>query len=99
MRQAPVRSLARFRDRATCSCSRWPEAAEGGAGGGKMFRIGRRREVLEVTRAMAALLPVGMPLAQALNAASGVATGDVRDALQAVRERVERGETLSGRSG
>jgi type II secretory pathway component PulF len=59
------------------------------------FRLGRRREVLEVTRAMAALLPVGMPLAQALNAASGVASGDVRAALQAVRERVERGDTLS----
>lgn len=59
------------------------------------FRFGRRREVLEMTRAMAALLPVGMPLAQALNAASGVATGDVRAALVAVRERVERGDTLS----
>ena len=59
------------------------------------FRFGRRREVLEVTRAMAALLPVGMPLAQALNAASGVASGDVRSALQEVRARVERGDTLS----
>src|SRR3954469_7290964 len=65
------------------------EASRGG------FRIGRRREVLEVTRAMAALLPVGMPLAQALNAASGVASGDVRAALQEVRARVERGDTLS----
>jgi type II secretory pathway component PulF len=51
--------------------------------------------VLEVTRALAALLPVGMPLAQALNAASGVASGDVRAALHEVRGRVERGETLS----
>ena len=59
------------------------------------FRFGRRREVLEVTRALAALLPVGMPLAQALSAASGVASGDVRAALQHVRERVERGDTLS----
>src|SRR4051812_19812874 len=58
-------------------------------------RFGRRREVLEVTRAMAALLPVGMPLAQALHAASGVASGDVRSALQEVRARVERGDTLS----
>jgi len=70
------------------------ESAEGaGSGGG--VRFGRRREVLEVTRAMAALLPVGMPLAQALNAASGVASGDVRSALQEVRTRVERGDTLS----
>src|SRR5690349_10391386 len=64
-------------------------AAKGGV------RFGRRREVLEVTRAMAALLPVGMPLAQALNAASGVASGGVRAALQEVRARVERGDTLS----
>ena len=69
------------------------ESAEGGSKGG--IRFGRRREVLEVTRAMAALLPVGMPLAQALNAASGVASGDVRLALQEVRGRVERGDTLS----
>jgi type II secretory pathway component PulF len=69
------------------------ESAEGGNKGG--IRFGRRREVLEVTRAMAALLPVGMPLAQALSAASGVASGDVRLALQEVRGRVERGDTLS----
>jgi general secretion pathway protein F len=66
-----------------------------GAGGKRGIRFGRRREVLEVTRAMAALLPVGMPLAQALNAASGVASGDVRAALQNVRTHVERGDTLS----
>jgi type II secretory pathway component PulF len=36
-----------------------------------------------------------MPLAQALNAASGVASGDVRGALQDVRAKVERGDTLS----
>ena len=70
------------------------ESAEG-AGGKGGVQFGRRREVLEVTRAMAALLPVGMPLAQALNAASGVASGDVRSALQEVRARVERGDTLS----
>src|SRR5678816_253766 len=70
------------------------EAARGG-GGARGFRLGRRREVLEVTRALAALLPVGMPLAQALNAASGVASGEVKDALQEVRARVERGDPLS----
>jgi general secretion pathway protein F len=68
------------------------ESTAGAAGG---FRIGRRREVLEVTRAMATLLPVGMPLAQALNAASGVASGDVRVALLEIKSRVERGDTLS----
>ena len=69
------------------------ESSEAANAGG--VRFGRRREVLEVTRAMAALLPVGMPLAQALNAASGVASGDVRAALLEVRSRVERGDTLS----
>ena len=59
------------------------------------FGFSRRREVLEVTRALAALLPAGMPLAQALGAASGVASGDVREALHQVRARVERGDTLS----
>jgi len=65
------------------------------AGGKARFRFGRRREVLEVTRALAALLPVGMPLSQALNAATGVTSGEVRDALQEVRAKVQRGDTLS----
>ncbi len=69
------------------------DAADSAQEGG--FGFGRRREVLEVTRALAALLPAGMPLAQALGAASGVASGEVREALQQVRARVERGETLS----
>jgi type II secretory pathway component PulF len=67
----------------------------GAASGGSRVRFGRRREVLEVTRAMAALLPVGMPLAQALSAATGVASGDVKAALNEVRARVERGDPLS----
>ena len=69
------------------------DPADGAAEGG--FGFGRRREVLEVTRALAALLPAGMPLAQALGAASGVASGEVRDAMQQVRARVERGDMLS----
>src|SRR3954464_2581979 len=71
------------------------ESTSDAVAGRRGFRIGRRREVLEVTRAMAALLPVGMPLAQALSAASGVASGDVKAALQEIRARVERGDTLS----
>jgi type II secretory pathway component PulF len=63
------------------------------SGGG--FRFGRRREILEVTRALASLLPVGMPLSQALQAASNVASGDVRAAILEVKARVERGDTLS----
>lgn len=75
------------------------ESADGGTGGGSWFKAGSRREVLEVTRAMGSLLPVGMPLAQALNAAGGVASGEVRQAVQSVRERVERGDTLSSALG
>jgi len=71
------------------------ESALAGGSDSRRFRIGRRREVLEFTRAMAALLPVGMPLAHALLAASGVASGDVRDDVLDVRSRVERGESLS----
>lgn len=71
------------------------ESSAGAAGGGRWFKFGRRREVLEVTRALSALLPVGMPLARALDAASGVAVGEVKAAIQDVRERVERGDTMS----
>lgn len=66
---------------------------------GRRLRRGNRREVLEVTRAMAALLPAGMPLAHALGAAIGVTSGDVSSALQEIRSRVERGETLSAAMG
>ncbi len=59
------------------------------------FPLRTRREVLEVTRALASLLPAGMPLARALAAASNVASGGVRTALDSVRERVERGEALA----
>jgi type II secretory pathway component PulF len=71
------------------------EATQRVSGAGAGFRIGRRREVLEVTRALAALLPVGMPISQALQAASNVASGDVRAALVEIRSRVERGDPLS----
>jgi general secretion pathway protein F len=59
------------------------------------FRFGRRREVLEVTRALGALLPAGLPLAQALGAAANVASDELRTVLQTIRTRVERGESLA----
>jgi general secretion pathway protein F len=71
------------------------ETVTGATKSTKGFRFGRRREVLEVTRALASLLPVGMPLSQALQAASNVASGDVRAAVLEVKSRVERGDTLS----
>ncbi|HTR76804.1 MAG TPA: type II secretion system F family protein, partial [Gemmatimonadaceae bacterium] len=71
------------------------ESKGGAATKSKGFRTGRRREVLEVTRAMASLLPAGMPLAQTLSASANVATGDVAAAVLEIRSRVERGESLS----
>lgn len=71
------------------------EVAEAAPAGGKGGGSGSRRDVLEVTRALGSLLPVGMPLAQALQAASGVASGVVQAAILDVRERVERGDPLS----
>jgi general secretion pathway protein F len=67
---------------------------EGGAATGT-FQFGRRQAVLEVTRAVAALLQAGLPVAKALSAAAHVATGDVKGTLEAVREGVARGETLA----
>lgn len=59
------------------------------------WQRGRRSAVLEVTRAVAALLGAGMPLARALATAAGVARGDVAGALTAVRKQVEGGEALA----
>lgn len=55
----------------------------------------RRRDVLELTRAVASLLAAGLPLTRALAAARGVTSGDVREALDDVRARVDRGESLA----
>ncbi|MCC7195287.1 MAG: type II secretion system F family protein [Gemmatimonadaceae bacterium] len=70
-------------------------AESSGAGGTSWWLPGRTREVLEFTRAMASLLPVGMPLARALDAATGVTTKDVSEAIADVRSRVERGVPLA----
>src|SRR5215211_2984360 len=56
---------------------------------------GRRQAVLEVTRALAALLPAGMPLARALSAAANVGDAHAATVLTAVRERIERGDALA----
>jgi general secretion pathway protein F len=55
----------------------------------------RRRAVLEFTRGMAALLPAGMPLARALAVATATSPNSVRQNLERVRERVERGDELA----
>jgi general secretion pathway protein F len=70
------------------------ETAKASNGGGGLG-LGRRRAVLEFTRAVASLLPAGMPLARALSAGATAASESVRPALEAVRSRVERGEELA----
>lgn len=63
------------------------------------YGFGARRGVLEFTRALAALLPAGMPLARALAAATAASPERLRPALDAVRRRVERGDTLAAALG
>lgn len=76
------------------------QVAESTSGGGtRWWKPGRKREVLEFTRAMSALLPVGMPLAKALDAATGVTSGEVAAAIRDVRSRVERGVPLGDALG
>jgi len=67
-----------------------------GAGG---LGLGRRRAVLEFTRAVASLLPAGMPLARALGAGTTAAPESVRPALESIRSKVERGEELAAALG
>jgi general secretion pathway protein F len=59
------------------------------------FRLRRSEGVLEMTRAMAALLPAGLPLSRSLAAVANTTTGELAAALAAVRARVERGDTLA----
>ena len=61
--------------------------------------VGSRHQVLEITRALAALLPAGLPLARALRAAANLATGPVAGAVDGIRARVERGESLADALG
>lgn len=68
-------------------------ASTGGGGGG--FAFGRRRAVLEFTRAVAALLPAGMPLSRALEAGTTASSQVIRPQLEQVRARIERGDELA----
>lgn len=71
------------------------EEAAPATAAGEGFAFGRRRGVLEFTRAVAALLPAGMPLARALAAGATAVPDSVRPALDAIRARVERGDDLA----
>jgi len=59
-------------------------------------RFGQRQAVLEVTRAVAALLQAGLPLTRALSAAAHVAGAETRHVIEGVCEHVARGESLAG---
>ena len=66
-----------------------------GSNGNGSLGFGRRQAVLEFTRAVAALLPAGMPLARALSAGAMTASEGIRPTLETVRSKVERGEELA----
>ncbi len=72
---------------------------EGGRDGSLVFRSARRRAVADVTRALAALLPAGLPLARALSVSANIAGAEVSSALHSIRRRVERGDDLAGALG
>lgn len=55
----------------------------------------RSTDLVEATRALAALLPAGLPLAKALDAAAAVAPESLAQTLRAARGRVERGSSLA----
>jgi type II secretory pathway component PulF len=71
------------------------EEEQQGSNGTGGLGLGRRRAVLEFTRAVAALLPAGMPLARALAAGALAAPESVRPTLDTVRSKVDRGEDLA----
>ncbi|MGH8433937.1 MAG: type II secretion system F family protein [Pseudomonas sp.] len=58
-------------------------------------RAGGRRAVLEFTRALAALLSAGMPLARALSAARLAVPVRMGPAIDLIRREVERGNALA----
>lgn len=70
-----------------------PAEEGGGSRSGSAVRVSRR-ELLDTTRAMAALLPAGLPVVKALEAAIGVSSAGVTPVLEAVRTAVLGGETL-----
>ena len=58
-------------------------------------RGGRRADVLELTRAMAALLEAGVPLAKALGTATAITHGATTEAVEAIRARIARGDSVT----
>jgi len=57
--------------------------------------LGASNTLLDATRALAALLPAGLPLARSLDAAARLSSGAIAVALADVRTRVERGDSVA----
>ena len=58
-------------------------------------RTASRRDVLELTRALAALLAAGVPLSRALATASAITPGAMAGVVDDLRQRIERGDALT----
>lgn len=71
------------------------DATEGAVERPSLFATRQRRDVLEFTRAMAALLPAGLPLARALDSATDLTSDTTRRSLAECRAAVIRGESLA----
>lgn len=57
--------------------------------------LNNSNNLLDATRALAALLPAGLPLARSLDAAARLSSGVIAVALADVRTRVERGDSVA----
>ncbi|MEJ2218708.1 MAG: type II secretion system F family protein [Gemmatimonadota bacterium] len=56
--------------------------------------FGRRRAVLEATRALASLLAAGLPLSRALGVTEGLVGPGIATSVASIRSRIERGDAL-----
>lgn len=61
--------------------------------------LAARRDLLDVTRTIATLLPAGLPLPRALDAAGTMGSGALSSILADICARVERGERLAAALG
>lgn len=76
-----------------------PHEEPAGAGRDRPGVRARRGEVLELTRALAALLSSGVPLARALGVTATLTTSPVAAAVAAIGGRVERGQPMAAALG
>ncbi len=53
------------------------------------------RGLLELTQSLAALLPAGLPLPEALETAARMADARTQEVIAAIKERIERGQSLA----